>query len=179
MMRNEGLGTVAKPMPNSAKKQVVAGAPTALATEAARATKGGLILYKHQPILACHNAGAIWLPGALTGAGGRDDSRTEHNITYNQGLAGRQVKSTPIARGNLDANRGCLSQNGADALAARGYTWAEILRYFYGQDIDFSIPAPAGRRTPPASRPRPAPRSGGDLLPLAAGLGLAVKLVLG
>jgi hypothetical protein len=175
LMKNMALGTEAKPMPNSTRTQVVARAATPLAAEATRATEGGLILYKHQPILACHNAGAIWLPGALTGAGGRDPTDTEKNITYN-GLTGRAAKPTRIARADVEGNRGCLSQNGADALAARGFVWPEILRYFYGA-IDFNVPEPASRRSPPAPGPvpKPAPRPstspGGDLLfPIAAAL---------
>jgi hypothetical protein len=175
MMRNKGLGTDAKPMPNSTKYQVVAGAPMALATEAANATRSGLILYKHRPILACHNAGAIWQRGALTGAGGKESTGTEKNITYNQGLTGKAVKPTRIASANVEGNRGCLSQHGADALAARGYVWPEILRYFYGRDVDFNLPEPAARRPSPGpaptlkTAPKPSGSSDGDILfPLAA-----------
>ena len=179
IMRHDGLGTDAKPMPNSTRYQVVAGAATALATEAAKATRSGLIFYKHRPILACHNAGATWHRGALTGAGGKDPTGTEKNITYNQGLTGKAVKPTRIASANAESNRGCLSQHGADALAARGYVWPEILRYFYGRDVDFNIPEPAVRRPSPAPGPAPKPAakpsgsSGGDLVfPLAAAFGV-------
>src|SRR6185312_823163 len=103
-------------MPNSTTKQVVAGAPAPLATAAAQATRGGLVLWKHQPILAFHNAGAIWPKGALTGAGCRDERATEKNITYNRDHRAKQVRPSPIAKNALAANRGCLSQNGADEL---------------------------------------------------------------
>ena len=185
-MRHEGLGTDAKPMPNATRYQVVAGAPMALAIEAAKATRSGLILYKHRPLLACHNAGAIWERGALTGAGGKDPTGTEKNITYNQGLTGKSVKPTRIASANVEGNRGCLSQHGADALASRGYVWPEILRYFYGRDVDFNIPEPAVRRPSPAPGPTPKPAakpsgsSGGDLVfPLAAALGCRASRSLG
>jgi hypothetical protein len=150
MMQNKGLGTDAKPMPNSTKYQIVAATPTRLAAAAAEATRGGLITHRHQPILACHNAGAIWLLGALTGAGGKDPTGTERNITYNRGLAGKAVKPTPIARASEPGNRGCLSQYGADELARRGAMWPGILRYFYGRDAEFTIPEPASRRGAPA-----------------------------
>jgi hypothetical protein len=172
MMRHEGLGTSTKPMPNSTKKQVVASRATLLAGDAARATRGGLILYKHAPILASHNAGAIWLRAARTGASGRDESHTEKNITYNQGLAGRLVRPTPIASAKVQGNRGCLSQNGADELARQGYRWPDICRYFYGRDIDFSIAEPGTRPSPKVR-----PESSGDLLPLIAAIGLGYRFV--
>jgi hypothetical protein len=51
-------------------------------------------------------------------------------------------------------NRGTLSQNGADALAARGWTWPRILRFFYGEDLEFTLAEPADRVVP-ASAPTP------------------------
>jgi hypothetical protein len=45
---------------------------------------------------------------------------TERNITYNRALQGRSVRPTPIARASIEGNRGCFSQNGSVALAARG-----------------------------------------------------------
>jgi hypothetical protein len=182
--RAEGWGTAAKPMPNSTTKQVVSGAPTPLAAAAAQATRGGLILWKHQPILAFHNAGAVWPKGALTGAGGRDESGTEKNITYNRGRRANQVRPSPIAKNPLAANRGCFSQNGADELGRQGYGWPEILRWFYGDDIEFSISEPASRISSPV-RPQPSPKPSpkpspeeedSSVLPLLAGAASAAVL---
>jgi lysophospholipase L1-like esterase len=167
LMRHGGWGTDAKPMLNSTRQQVVAPVQIPRAVAATSATRGGLILYRHKPILACHNAGAIWRPGALTGEDGKDDTRTEKNITYNRSLTGRDVRPTPIAQASVEGNRGCLSQNGSVALAARGMTWPEILRYFYGDDVEFTIPEPAGRRREEPGRPP----EGGD--------GAAIVLALG
>src|SRR6185312_6495071 len=109
---------------------------------------------------------------------------------YNRDHRAKQVRPSPIAKNALAANRGCLSQNGADELSRQGYGWPEILRWFYGDDIEFSIPEPASRRSPPV-RPQPSPKPSpkpspeeGDssVLPLLAGAaGAAVlgKLFLG
>ena len=75
------------------------------------------------------------------------------------------MRPTPIAK-PIEGNRGCLSQNGSVVLAARGMTWPEILRYFYGDDVEFTIPESA-RRAPR----RPSESEGSD--------GAGVVLALG
>ena len=149
MMQHEGWGTEAKPRPATERKQVVARVATSLCTPATVATRGGLVLHGERVVLTSYVAGALWLRGAGTGAGGDDPTRTEHYVTYNLGKIGDQVRPSPIASTFPD-NRGCLSQHGAVALARQGVLWPGILTFFYGSDIAFTI-------APPGSGPRPSP----------------------
>ena len=183
MMTREGWGTAAKPITNSQRKQVVAGNVAPLCAKAAQATRGGLVLHNGRVVLCYHVAGAIWLPGATSGLHGEDPYRTEHAITYNLGRAGGDVHPTPIGLLTHPDNRGCLSQNGAVTLAQQGALWPQILRFFYGRDITFTIPspAPAPPRPPPPASGRAAPSSaapkddGGGLLLAGAALAALVR----
>jgi hypothetical protein len=190
MMSNQGYGTPAKPVPNSTHFQVCARAATALCLQATAATRGGLVLHGGRLVLTSYVAGALWSAGASTGRNGSDPTKTEHGVTYNDGLLDTAVRPTPNA-GPIVDNRGCLSQNGAVELGRRGVLWPAILRYFYGADLDFTCPAPStpapviGRDrparpldAPPPGSPTPAPtpsddgngtKDGGSLL-IAAGV---------
>lgn len=66
---------------------------------------------------------------------------TELLVTRNEGRAGEAVAGTPFASPG-PKNRGALGQYAAACLADKGYDTARILRYFYGEDIDFSKPLP-------------------------------------
>jgi hypothetical protein len=163
MVLHQGYGTQAKPVPNSTSFQVCARAATPLCIEAAAATRGGLVLHGGRVVLTSYVAGAFWPPEASTGRGGADPTKTEHAVTYNDGLVGAAVKPTPNA-GRIADNRGCLSQNGAVELGRRGYLWPAIVRCFYGADVEFTCSEPALPRPapppPPPRRPdvpRPAP----------------------
>ena len=153
MMIHQGYGTQAKPVPNSARFQVCARAATPLCIQATAATRGGLVIHGERLVLTSYVAGALWPPGAMTGKGGADPTKTEHAVTYNAGLVGAAVKPTPNA-GKIADNRGCLSQNGAVELGRRGVLWPSILRTFYGADIEFTCPEPSML---PLPRPAPPP----------------------
>ncbi|MEP7123124.1 MAG: SpoIID/LytB domain-containing protein [Byssovorax sp.] len=150
MISNQGYGTPAKPVPNSAHFQVCARAATALCLQAASATRGGLVLHRGRLVLTSYVAGALWPAGASTGRNGHDPTKTEHGVTYNDGLLNAAVRPTPNA-GPIVDNRGCLSQNGAVELGRRGVLWPAILRYFYGADLDFTCREPAS--APPGQSP--------------------------
>jgi hypothetical protein len=177
-MAHEGLGTGDKPFPNSQQKQVAARVATPAAIEATARTRNGLITHNGRMILASHVAGAVWPPGASNGRNGKDAFHTEKWVTYNAGQRGRNVALSPIASMHRPDNRGCLSQEGAMALATRGEKWPDILRYFYGDDIAFTIPDPT-RRGPGASpNKKPADSAGfGEVLLLAAGAYGAYRLL--
>lgn len=143
------LGTAAKPVRNGQDFQVAAAVATRLPLRAAEETRGGVAFYRGRLILANYVAGAPWAPGAWKGT---DSPKypTEKYVTYNAGRVGASVLPTHQADSRRSDNRGTLSQNGADALASRGWKWPRILRFFYGDDLEFTLPEPAD----PAVRPR-------------------------
>jgi hypothetical protein len=174
------LGTPDKPVRNGEDFQVAARGATELAVRATRATQGGVILHHGRLILANYVAGAPWAPGASKGSFS-PKYPTEKYVTYNAGLAGSFVSPTTLADPRRTDNRGCMSQNGARALALRSLSWPRILRFFYGEDIDFTIPEPADLRrvgpvVPPPTPATPARRSD-DVLPLVAFAALAYRFL--
>ena len=65
---------------------------------------------------------------------------TQSMVTVNEGRRGGEIEPTPMSRSE-PRNRGALSQRGAICLAENlGYETADILRYFYGDDLMFSRP---------------------------------------
>lgn len=67
-------------------------------------------------------------------------SWTEVVVTRNEGLRGDKVVPTPMAPARA-TNRGAFAQYAAVCLAENlGYETADILRYFFGDDIGFSRP---------------------------------------
>ena len=70
-----------------------------------------------------------------------EDFNTEHYVTYNWGYSGDDVQQTHLGWIDEDnlANRGCMSQNGSDCLSDQGWGFEDILRFYYGADIGFSV----------------------------------------
>ncbi len=61
-------------------------------------------------------------------------------VTYNEGKSGEDITQSTIGwvtnPPSLNPyNRGAMGQIQANALANKGYTWQNILKYFYGNDI--------------------------------------------
>jgi MYXO-CTERM domain-containing protein len=82
-------------------------------------------------------AGARQTPPECRG-GSEDPTGTEHWVTYNEGLSGDALEQSRIGwvdPGNY-ANRGCMSQNGSHCLSTAGRSWDQILRFYYGSDIE-------------------------------------------
>ncbi|MDI1451871.1 SpoIID/LytB domain-containing protein [Polyangium sp. 6x1] len=102
--------------------------------EAATRTRGIVLQYQRRMILANHVAGAYWKPDGLPGP---DPTNTERWVTYNGGRRGRDVIPTHLSLRSHPGNRGCMGQHCAHWLAAQGYDYAAILRFFYGDDIEF------------------------------------------
>jgi lysophospholipase L1-like esterase len=174
MLASAGLGGQAKPLRNSARFQVCASSATALCTRAAAETAGAIARYQDVPILGNYVAGAKW---TADGPAGADSSpATERFVTYNFDKRGPDVAPSSIASKTNPHNRGCLSQNGAEALGQRGWTAAEILRFFYGADLALppeidktrfapspgpslphEMPEPSAQQPVPAPVPQPTP----------------------
>jgi hypothetical protein len=111
--------------------------PSRLAYKAAEATSGQVLMYRDTPVAAFYVAGAKQrAPGCKGGT--RDPTGTEQYVTYNSGRRGKDVEQTSL--GFVDpknhANRGCKSQNGAACLAEAGWRHDDILRFYYGEDIE-------------------------------------------
>ncbi|MEP7126320.1 MAG: SpoIID/LytB domain-containing protein [Byssovorax sp.] len=183
------LGTAANPVRNGQNFQVAAARAMVLPSRAADETRGGVAFYRGRLILANYVAGAPWAPGAWQGTTSAKHP-TEKYVTYNAGRVGASVVPTRQADPRRSDNRGTLSQNGADALAARGWTWPRILRFFYGEDLEFTLPEPADsvapsstpiqsppkRSAPKPSAPRKADSDEGSLL---VALGVAAFRLFG
>ncbi len=163
------LGTAAHPIPNSQRFQVALSPPRPLAVRAAAETRGGVALWKGALILGSHVAGAVWAPGALRGIVSAKYP-TERFVTYNEGLVGSAVHPcpSPVADPRNRRNRGCLSQNGADALATRGWRWNGILRYFYGADLEVTLAEPAEPHGPRGAEPEETTSGGSPAVPLVS-----------
>jgi hypothetical protein len=111
--------------------------PSAAAVAAAEATSGQVLQYQGTQVAAFYVAGSLQDPPECRG-GMNDPTNTERFVTYNQGKSGDEIEQTTLGfvdPSNL-ANRGCKSQNGADCLSDDGWAYGDILRFYYGEDIE-------------------------------------------
>ena len=131
MRDDPSLGTPAKPLVNSESFQTYAAVANSASAAATRATSGVVAKYEGELVQANYVAGAILNED---GSIGDDPTGTEKWVTYNDGATGTDVRPTPLS-GRRNDNRGCMSQNGANWLSKRGYSALQILRYYYGADL--------------------------------------------
>lgn len=82
-------------------------------------------------------AGARQSPPACMG-GTDDPTNTERYVTYNEGRSGADLIQTTLGFVHPDNiyNRGCMSQNGTHCLAEAGWPWQDMMRFYYGEDIE-------------------------------------------
>jgi MYXO-CTERM domain-containing protein len=131
--------------------------------DAVRATSGQVLVYSGVVICGFYVAGAKpSTPTCEPLPTDPDPTKTEKYVTYNEGRSGADVTQSTLGwvdPGNI-YNRGCKSQNGAHCLSLAGRPYPEILRFYYGADIQLvTAPgscvnpppdgAPAGERQPP------------------------------
>ena len=90
-------------------------------------------------------------PGIIAGASDPDPTGTEHHVTYtyaNDLTGGFNQGSTQGFRGTPTnpnwPNRGSSSQNGADFLSDNSVSYLDILKYYYGADIELRTATTAG-----------------------------------
>lgn len=104
---------------------------------AVEATSGQVLRYRGTQVAAFYVAGAFQNGASCTG-GTSDPTRTERFVTYNAGRSGTGIQQTSLGfrHPTNHANRGCMSQHGANCLAARGRSTGDILRFYYGEDIE-------------------------------------------
>jgi len=66
---------------------------------------------------------------------GDEASGTAQFVTVNEGKSGSDVNPTTLGSLTNPHNRGAMSQDKANELAAQGWDYQHILRYFYGADL--------------------------------------------
>ncbi|HIN85723.1 MAG TPA: hypothetical protein EYN06_04510 [Myxococcales bacterium] len=112
--------------------------PGAIHHQAVQETAGQVLRYKNTQVAAFYVAGAMPSTASCKPVAGDNDwSNTEKYVTYNWGKSGSSLTQTSLGwvdSGN-DANRGCKSQNGAACLANNGWSYQDILKFYYGMDI--------------------------------------------
>ena len=104
---------------------------------AAEETSGQVLQYQGTQVAAFYVAGSRQQAPGCTG-GTDDPTNTERFVTYNLGKSGDGIEQTTLGLVNPTnhANRGCKSQNGADCLSDDGWVYDDILRFYYGEDIE-------------------------------------------
>ena len=109
--------------------------PSAAVRQAVKETSGMVLTHNGKIVLPFFFAGSTHVNSNTCMASG--SSGTQKYVTYNHGLIGGQVHTVPrpMANPNSPANRGGMSQNGANCLANNGWKVDRILRFFYGDDI--------------------------------------------
>jgi hypothetical protein len=65
-------------------------------------------------------------------------SGTARFVTVNEGKKGKEIQPTGLGSSTNTHNRGAMGQDKANELAAQGWDYQRILRYFYGADVTFS-----------------------------------------
>jgi hypothetical protein len=104
--------------------------------DAVKATSGQVLVWSNVVICSFFVAGAK--PTTQTCVPLPTDSdpyNTERYVTYNEGKSGSQVTPSSIGSSTSKYNRGCMSQNGSNCLSLKGRRYPEILRFYYGADI--------------------------------------------
>ena len=69
---------------------------------------------------------------------GDESSGTAGYVTANEGKSGNDVTPTTLGSATNPHNRGTMSQNKTNELAAQGWDYQRILRYFYGADLELA-----------------------------------------
>jgi peptidoglycan hydrolase-like amidase len=93
--------------------------------QAIRETNGIILKYAGVIICSCYVSG---------------NAQTLHYVTFNEGKSGDNITQTTLINysyppSRTPHNRGCMGQVQANELASQGYTYEQIIKYFYGSDI--------------------------------------------
>ncbi len=114
--------------------------PEPIHYQAVHETSGIYLMYNETLTYGFYVAGdSDTAPPACVGVSGS----TEGWVTYNEGLTGTDVEQTALgfihdpSDFGYGQNRGCMSQWGARCLENNnGYDYLDILRFYYGDDIE-------------------------------------------
>lgn len=115
--------------------------------EAVQATKGQYLAWNDAIIASFYVAGKrppnpdVNDPvNSCNGVGGDRDLNTERFVTYNWGRSACNIDMSTIGWVPDDCtrnphNRGCASQNGQSCLDGLGWKYQDMVKYYYGDDI--------------------------------------------
>ena len=110
--------------------------------DAVNATAGEILTFNGKYIASFYVAGSQvselpLKPGDDTPKDFWWDYPTEKYVTYNypEDRWGDDNQGSTLGSLSNPINRGCMSQNGADYLAELGWNYMDILKYYYGGDI--------------------------------------------
>ncbi|MEN1679298.1 MAG: SpoIID/LytB domain-containing protein [Planctomycetota bacterium] len=139
------------------------GSPLTIHQQAAAATEGEILYVETNTgadvlIAAFYVAGAIPTgpyddaqPSAIPNPGDSDPTSTQRWVTYpyEDGVSGPFNLGTPLGFQGVPSNpnwpnRGAKSQNGADFLSDNSVSYVDILKYYYGADIQLRTATTAG-----------------------------------
>jgi len=145
--------------------------PTSKHYDAVKATAGQVLRWGGITICAFYVAGAK--PKTSSCKGNIADNYTEKYVTYNWGKSGSSITQSTLGWVNPGNkyNRGCKSQNGANCLSKNGWKYPNILKFYYGSDIQLltttgpcvnpvkpdSGPPPPDKGKPPPDKGKPKP----------------------
>lgn len=136
-----------------------AGLPSSIHFNAAADTQGVVISYADIQVAGFYVAGAIPSgPTARPNPGDPDPTSTQQWVTYPlyDGLEGNNNIGTPLGFQGSPSNpfyrnRGAMSQNGSDYLSDHSMHYLDILRVYYGADIQAEVAVSLGNGTGSAS----------------------------
>jgi hypothetical protein len=158
-----------------------ANAPAQKHYDAVKATSGQVLVWSGVVICSFFVAGAKPSTASCVAASGDPDpTNTEKYVTYNEGKSGSGITQSTLGwvSSTNKYNRGCLSQNGSHCLSLKGRPYPEMMRFYYGDDIQLTTangscvtPPPADLAVPPtdlgvdapAVRDQSAPRVEGSV----------------
>ncbi|QQE13329.1 PEP-CTERM sorting domain-containing protein [Planctomycetota bacterium] len=129
--------------------------------DAVNATSGEIVAFNDSFICSFYVAGSKpstlpLSPSDNTAKTFWQTNSTETYVTYNypDNNWGSNNQGSSLGWLSNPVNRGCMSQNGADFLADKGMNYIDILKYYYGGDIQIEsvITKPNSGQSPFASR---------------------------
>jgi len=130
------------------------GEPSEIHQRAARETWGQVLTHPTVPegetIASFYVAGGLISPFTplddLESGISSDPTGTEQFVTYNLGETGNDVAPTSLGSAFNPKNRGGMSQNGGDFLSDRSVSYVDILKHYYGADIQLESAVPTSQQ---------------------------------
>ena len=109
--------------------------PEAKHYAAVKATSGQYLAYNNEVTYGFYVNGSEKVDASCKNSG---SSVLNKYVTYNAGKTGTSVKQTTlgyVGKAGNGQNRGCMSQFGANCLADKGKSYTDILKFYYGDDV--------------------------------------------